>query len=75
MSVNLAELGKDPSLWPDPELFLPERWLGKYKGMEADKKATLPFSAGPRNCIGMQYVPLSYLLMIDHGPKFHTDLL
>ncbi|KAK0120157.1 hypothetical protein ONS95_011563 [Cadophora gregata] len=55
VSINLAELGKDPQYWPDPELYIPERWLGPYKGHEADRKATLPFSAGPRNCIGMQF--------------------
>ncbi|KAH6714088.1 cytochrome P450 [Leptodontidium sp. MPI-SDFR-AT-0119] len=55
ISVDLAELGRDPKYWPDPELFIPERWLEPYKGHEVDRKATLPFSTGPRNCIGMQF--------------------
>ncbi|KAG4420054.1 hypothetical protein IFR04_006813 [Cadophora malorum] len=55
ISISLAELGKDPADWPDPEQYIPERWLGPYKGHEVDRKATLPFSAGPRNCIGMQF--------------------
>lgn len=41
--------------------FIPERWLGPKdtdvvdKRFEMDKKgALLPFSTGPRNCIGQQ---------------------
>jgi cytochrome P450 len=49
-------LMKDPRIWPDPESFIPERWLAPYKGVEVDRKAFLPFSAGSRNCIGMQFV-------------------
>jgi len=47
---------KDDRIWPDGDAFIPERWLSKYKGVEADRKAFIPFSAGLRNCIGQQYV-------------------
>jgi len=46
---------KDPRIWPDATSFVPERWLGKYKGVEVDRKAFLPFSAGSRNCPGQQF--------------------
>jgi len=45
---------RDPRIWPDPDSFIPERWLGDYKGVPADRKAFIPFSAGSRNCIGQQ---------------------
>jgi cytochrome P450 len=45
---------KDPHIWPDAEKFIPERWLGVYKGVEANRADVLAFSAGPRNCIGWQ---------------------
>ncbi|KAL2069494.1 hypothetical protein VTL71DRAFT_14173 [Oculimacula yallundae] len=64
VTVNLAELGRDPAYWPDPELFIPERWLAPYKGHEVDRKATLPFSAGPRNCIGMQFAMRELRLLL-----------
>lgn len=45
---------KDPRIWPDAEEFVPERWLKEYKGVEVDRKAFIPFSAGSRSCIGQQ---------------------
>jgi cytochrome P450 len=44
----------DPEIWPDADDFVPERWLGKYKGAEIDRTLFIPFSIGSRNCIGQQ---------------------
>jgi cytochrome P450 len=44
----------DPKIWPDAKMFVPERWLGEYKGVVADKKDFFSFSAGRRSCIGQQ---------------------
>lgn len=41
---------RSPSLFPDPERFRPERWLGD--ATPARRFAYLPFGAGPRRCIG-----------------------
>jgi cytochrome P450 len=54
VSAWISEMQRDPQIWPDPEAFVPERWLGEYKGVEANRKAFMPFSAGTRNCIGQQ---------------------
>lgn len=43
---------RDPRIWPDAESFIPERWLGSYKGVEADRKDILAFSAGSRIVLG-----------------------
>jgi cytochrome P450 len=44
----------------DPELFVPERWLGEERYKD-DKRSTLnPFSFGPRNCLGKKYVYLFF---------------
>jgi len=42
------------SNWRDADQFVPERWLG-YDRYKADNRgAFAPFSAGPRNCIGVK---------------------
>jgi len=37
----------------DPEKFVPERWLDDPEYVTDNKAALKPFSAGPRNCIGI----------------------
>ena len=54
VSAMVGKLHKDPRIWPEPDSFVPERWMEKYKGAEVDRKAFMPFSAGSRNCIGQQ---------------------
>ncbi|KAK0638431.1 Cytochrome P450 monooxygenase FUS8 [Lasiodiplodia hormozganensis] len=44
---------RDATAFPDPENFLPERWLEK-EGDELRKEAFTPFSVGPRSCIGIK---------------------
>jgi cytochrome P450 len=53
-STWVSEVQRDPRIWPDAETFIPERWLGDYKGVAADRKAFMPFSGGSRVCIGQQ---------------------
>lgn len=42
----------DPAIWPDPDSFQPERFLGRSSH---DRYAWLPFGAGPRACIGQHF--------------------
>jgi cytochrome P450 len=48
-------LQRDPEYWERPDDYLPERWLDD----EAEKRrpffAYIPFSAGPRQCIGNNF--------------------
>ncbi|ORY61754.1 cytochrome P450 [Pseudomassariella vexata] len=48
----------DTRYWHNPESFRPERWIGE--GLGDEKKASQPFSMGPRACLGIN---LAYLEM------------
>ncbi|KAK6365272.1 hypothetical protein LTS17_011505 [Exophiala oligosperma] len=42
---------RNESVYPDPESFVPERWFDPTPAMKVN---FLPFSAGPRACIGLK---------------------
>jgi cytochrome P450 len=44
-----------PELYPEPERFRPERWFG----LRRSQYEYLPFSAGPRMCIGPSFATLA----------------
>lgn len=53
----------DPTTFPDPGEFLPQRWLDAEKDQLADMNAALtPFSTGQRGCIGQNLAKAELLL-------------
>ena len=52
MSVTCLHLNS--TLFPEPDKFVPDRWLEpRSRGLE---QYLVPFSKGPRMCLGIQYV-------------------
>ncbi|XP_023748639.1 cytochrome P450 Tp4149 [Lactuca sativa] len=53
--VNVWAIGRDPSVWEEPEEFRPERFLNSsidYKGLHFE---FLPFGGGRRGCPGIPF--------------------
>ena len=53
---------RDARFWPEPERFLPERWLGETP--ERPKFAYFPFGGGSRVCIGESFAWAEGVLML-----------
>ncbi len=48
----------DPNVFPDPEVFRPERWLVDDEKFNDLQRYMMPFSKGSRMCVAMKYVSL-----------------
>ncbi|MGW1953116.1 cytochrome P450 [Streptomyces sp. NPDC001920] len=56
-------LHHDPSSFPEPERFLPERWLPDQVTAE-QRRAMMPFSAGSRKCLGDEFAMVEATLAL-----------
>lgn len=55
--ISVYALHRDPTVFPNPEIFDPQRFTSD-KMEKRDNYSYIPFSAGPRSCIGEQYAML-----------------
>lgn len=55
--VHIYHIHRNPFVWDRPNVFDPERFLDPT--VKRHPYAYIPFSAGPRNCIGMSSYALN----------------
>lgn len=61
LMISQWTLSREPSWFPEPERFNPDRWL---QGHQPPRFAFIPFGAGGRKCIGDQFAMIEATLML-----------
>ncbi|CAD6587386.1 MAG: hypothetical protein ASARMPREDX12_002831 [Alectoria sarmentosa] len=64
VSMSIRDVHFDESIFPDAHRFKPERWLGDEK--RDLEKFLIPFSKGPRSCVGMNLALAELYLVIGN---------
>jgi cytochrome P450 len=73
--VLLLLLHRHPDIWPEADVWLPQRWVpaeAEAAGLaphilsssSRSQQPFLPFSSGPRGCIGRNYALLQMVLTV-----------
>ena len=54
VAAGIWNMHHNPEVWPEPWIYNPDRFLPENT-MNHDSHCFLPFSAGPRNCMGQNF--------------------
>ncbi|XP_006989334.1 cytochrome P450 11B1, mitochondrial-like isoform X1 [Peromyscus maniculatus bairdii] len=67
LNVNLYSMGRNPSVFPRPERYMPQRWLEKKGSFQH-----LSFGFGVRQCLGRRLAQVEMMLLLHHILKSFT---
>ncbi|KAL1454279.1 hypothetical protein WDU94_010551 [Cyamophila willieti] len=62
LAVFIHSIHRNPQHWPNPDSFDPDRFLPSVR---RNPNAYLPFSSGPRNCLGHKYAMLQMKITLS----------
>ncbi|CAO1423337.1 unnamed protein product [Diamesa serratosioi] len=63
--IGMFMMGRDPNIFPDPLVFNPDRFAVETSYEKNNPFSYVPFSAGPRNCIGQKFAMLEMKSIIS----------
>lgn len=64
--IPIFSIQHDEKYFPDPEVFDPDRFLGKNKDRVVPF-SFMPFGKGPRQCVGMKFASMNVKLGLFHA--------
>ncbi|KAB8204508.1 Cytochrome P450 [Aspergillus parasiticus SU-1] len=64
VSVPAYVSHRDPDLFPDPEKYVPERWLDGNVNISKMRAVFMPFSTGARACIGRNITMMEQQILV-----------
>ncbi|KAJ4718807.1 Cytochrome P450 [Melia azedarach] len=70
--INAYALGRDPTIWTNPECFQPERFEGSSIDFKGNNFELLPFGSGRRICPGISFAITSIELAVSQL-LYHFD--
>ena len=64
---DIVSMNRNPGVWEEPMSFKPERFLERLDSNNARSSFSyIPFSAGPRNCIGQRFAMAELKVALYH---------
>lgn len=57
----------DPTVYPEPDVLTPERWLDPESVANQNPRNYLVFGSGPHRCIGIEYVYMNIAISVSNA--------